>query len=98
MGGCWTAVQSTGSEVKQGTPRFQLQACFGRQPESKSSTFPQAVHPPLSAPPCPPGATVCPVAIKYNKIFVDAFWNSKRQSFTAHLVRRQAGWAWALAQ
>lgn len=34
------------------------------------------------------GATVCPIAIKYNKIFVDAFWNSKRQSFTAHLVRR----------
>ena len=34
----------------------------------------------------PPGATVCPVAIKYNKIFVDAFWNSKRQSFSAHLV------------
>jgi len=33
------------------------------------------------------GATVCPIAIKYNKIFVDAFWNSKRQSFTAHLVR-----------
>ena len=33
------------------------------------------------------GCTVCPVAIKYNKIFVDAFWNSRRQSFTAHLVR-----------
>ena len=33
------------------------------------------------------GATVCPIAIKYNKIFVDAFWNSKRQSFSAHLVR-----------
>lgn len=33
------------------------------------------------------GATVCPIAIKYNKVFVDAFWNSKRQSFTAHLVR-----------
>ena len=32
------------------------------------------------------GATVCPVAIKYNKIFVDAFWNSRRQSFTNHLV------------
>lgn len=32
------------------------------------------------------GATVCPIAIKYNKVFVDAFWNSKRQSFTAHLV------------
>lgn len=25
------------------------------------------------------GATVYPVAIKYNKIFVDAFWNSRRQ-------------------
>ena len=33
------------------------------------------------------GATVCPVAIKYNKIFVDAFWNSKKQSFTTHVVR-----------
>lgn len=33
------------------------------------------------------GCTVCPIAIKYNKIFVDAFWNSRRQSFTAHLVR-----------
>lgn len=32
------------------------------------------------------GATVCPIAIKYNKIFVDAFWNSRRQSFTRHLV------------
>ena len=32
------------------------------------------------------GATVCPIAIKYNKIFVDAFWNSRRQSFTNHLV------------
>jgi hypothetical protein len=24
------------------------------------------------------GCTVCPIAIKYNKIFVDAFWNSKK--------------------
>lgn len=37
------------------------------------------------------GCTVCPIAIKYNKIFVDAFWNSRRQSFTAHLVRRSLG-------
>ena len=44
------------------------------------------------------GATVCPVAIKYNKIFVDAFWNSKRQSFTAHLVRRpELSIAWRCA-
>ncbi|KAK9827979.1 hypothetical protein WJX81_003927 [Elliptochloris bilobata] len=39
------------------------------------------------------GATVCPVAIKYNKIFVDAFWNSKRQSFTAHLIKLMTSWA-----
>jgi len=30
---------------------------------------------------------VYPIAIKYNKIFVDAFWNSRKQSFTAHLAR-----------
>lgn len=34
------------------------------------------------------GATVCPIAIKYNKIFVDAFWNSRRQPFTIYIVRR----------
>ncbi|WIA38686.1 hypothetical protein OEZ86_001991 [Tetradesmus obliquus] len=39
------------------------------------------------------GATVHPVAIKYNKIFVDAFWNSKRLSFTQHLVRLMSSWA-----
>jgi glycerol-3-phosphate O-acyltransferase 3/4 len=35
------------------------------------------------------GATVCPVAIKYNKIFVDAFWNSRRQPFSTYIVRLQ---------
>uniref|UniRef100_A0A0C9RKX3 TSA: Wollemia nobilis Ref_Wollemi_Transcript_13066_1763 transcribed RNA sequence n=1 Tax=Wollemia nobilis TaxID=56998 RepID=A0A0C9RKX3_9CONI len=39
------------------------------------------------------GCTVCPIAIKYNKIFVDAFWNSKKQSFTMHLVRLMTSWA-----
>lgn len=39
------------------------------------------------------GATVCPVAIKYNKIFVDAFWNSKKQSFSAHLGKLMRSWA-----
>lgn len=39
------------------------------------------------------GATVSPIAIKYNKIFVDAFWNSKRQSFTAHLLKIMRSWA-----
>ncbi|KDD75566.1 hypothetical protein H632_c615p1 [Helicosporidium sp. ATCC 50920] len=39
------------------------------------------------------GATVCPIAIKYNKIFVDAFWNSKKQSFSAHLGQLMRSWA-----
>jgi len=39
------------------------------------------------------GATVCPVAIRYDRVFVDAFWNSKRQSFTAHLARLMRSWA-----
>ncbi|CAD5171728.1 unnamed protein product, partial [Musa acuminata subsp. malaccensis] len=39
------------------------------------------------------GCAVCPVAIKYNKIFVDAFWNSKKQSFTMHLVQLMTSWA-----
>ena len=39
------------------------------------------------------GATVCPIAIKYNKIFVDAFWNSKRQSFSSHLSKIMRSWA-----
>ncbi|KAK9803255.1 hypothetical protein WJX72_000102 [[Myrmecia] bisecta] len=39
------------------------------------------------------GATVCPIAIKYNKIFVDAFWNSRRQSFSAHLLKLMTSWA-----
>lgn len=37
--------------------------------------------------------TVCPVAIKYNKIFVDAFWNSRKQSFTTHLLQLMTSWA-----
>lgn len=39
------------------------------------------------------GATVCPIAIKYNKIFVDAFWNSRRMSFTQHLLQLMTSWA-----
>eukprot|EP00245_Coleochaete_scutata_P012610 TRINITY_DN4912_c0_g1_i1.p1 TRINITY_DN4912_c0_g1~~TRINITY_DN4912_c0_g1_i1.p1 ORF type:complete len:467 (+),score=85.52 TRINITY_DN4912_c0_g1_i1:239-1639(+) len=39
------------------------------------------------------GCAVCPVAIKYNKIFVDAFWNSRKQSFSNHLLRLMTSWA-----
>jgi glycerol-3-phosphate O-acyltransferase 3/4 len=37
--------------------------------------------------------TVCPIAIKYNKIFVDAFWNSRREGFSRHLMRLMTSWA-----
>nr|XP_007158919.1 hypothetical protein PHAVU_002G192800g [Phaseolus vulgaris]ESW30913.1 hypothetical protein PHAVU_002G192800g [Phaseolus vulgaris] len=30
---------------------------------------------------------------KYNKIFVDAFWNSRQQSFTTHLLQLMTSWA-----
>lgn len=30
-------------------------------------------------------AEVCPIAIKYNNIFVDAFWDSRNVSFPRHL-------------
>ncbi|KAI4367345.1 hypothetical protein MLD38_023093 [Melastoma candidum] len=39
------------------------------------------------------GCTVCPIAIKYNKIFVDAFWNSRKQSFSMHLLQLMTSWA-----
>jgi len=39
------------------------------------------------------GATVCPVAIKYNKIFVDAYWHSRKQGFVGHVVRLMTSWA-----
>ncbi|XP_022969136.1 glycerol-3-phosphate acyltransferase 9 [Cucurbita maxima] len=39
------------------------------------------------------GCSVCPIAVKYNKIFVDAFWNSRKQSFTMHLLQLMTSWA-----
>ncbi|KVI04051.1 hypothetical protein Ccrd_017658 [Cynara cardunculus var. scolymus] len=39
------------------------------------------------------GSTVCAIAIKYNKIFVDAFWNSRKQSFTTNLLQLMTSWA-----
>eukprot|EP00798_Chlamydomonas_sp_ICE-L_P015756 gene15756-21879_t len=40
-----------------------------------------------------PNTTVCPVAIKYNKIFVDAFHNSKKESFSTYLLKLMSSWA-----
>jgi len=39
------------------------------------------------------GATVYPIVIKYNKLFADAFWNSREQSFQRHLFRLMTSWA-----
>lgn len=39
------------------------------------------------------GAEIVPIAIKYNKIFVDAFWNSRAQSFQMHLLTLMSSWA-----
>ena len=39
------------------------------------------------------GVPVCPIAIKYDKTFVDAFWNSRKQSFTAHLIKLMSSWS-----
>lgn len=39
------------------------------------------------------GTSIAPVAIRYNKVFVDAFWNSKRQSIVMHLYHYLTSWA-----
>ncbi len=39
------------------------------------------------------GVPVNPVAIKYNKVFVDGYWNSRAESFQAHLYRLMTSWA-----
>jgi hypothetical protein len=33
------------------------------------------------------------IAIKYNKVFVDGYWNSRAESFAAHQVRIMTSWA-----
>jgi glycerol-3-phosphate O-acyltransferase 3/4 len=38
-------------------------------------------------------AEIVPIAMKYNKIFVDAFWNSRAQSFPMHLLTLMTSWA-----
>jgi len=35
---------------------------------------------------------VIPVAIKYNKLFADAFWNSRAESFASHILRLMKSW------
>merc|ERR1719245_801111 len=36
---------------------------------------------------------VCPIAIKYNKTFVDAYWVSRNQPFHWHLFEFMCSWA-----
>ena len=37
------------------------------------------------------GVPICPIAMKYNKVFVDGYWNSRKTSFGGHLFRCCAG-------
>ena len=39
------------------------------------------------------GVPINPVAIKYNKIFVDGYWNSRAQSFSSYLFSLMTSWA-----
>jgi glycerol-3-phosphate O-acyltransferase 3/4 len=39
------------------------------------------------------GVPINPIAIKYNKVFVDAYWNSRQQSFAQHLFSLMTSWA-----
>ena len=60
----------------------------------------------LTPPPLPPspllqfkkfvfelGEPINPIAIKYNKVFVEGYWNSRQESFQAHLFRIMTSWA-----
>ncbi len=38
------------------------------------------------------GVPINPVAIKYNKIFVDGYWNSRGQSFSSYLFSLMTSW------
>jgi len=39
------------------------------------------------------GATIYPIAIKYNKDFCNPFWNSRKESFWRHLFNLMTSWA-----
>ena len=39
------------------------------------------------------GVPIAPIAIRYNKLFVDPFWSSRDQSFMGHLVELMTSWA-----
>ena len=39
------------------------------------------------------GASVYPVAIKYDPRFGDAFWNSSRQSYMEYVIMMMTSWA-----
>ncbi len=38
------------------------------------------------------GAEVCPIAIKYNPLFSDCYWNSRHESFTRYCLRLWHSW------
>ncbi|KAJ3058231.1 hypothetical protein HK102_010609, partial [Quaeritorhiza haematococci] len=40
-----------------------------------------------------PDTAVCPVAIKYDKRYADAYWHSRAQTFTQHILYLMTRWA-----
>jgi glycerol-3-phosphate O-acyltransferase 3/4 len=38
------------------------------------------------------GAEVCPIAIRYNKMFSDPYWSSRDESFVTHVLRLMKSW------
>ena len=65
-------------------------------------SFPLKTHPPTPTP-TPTlqfkksvfelNVPINPIAIKYNKVFVDGYWNSRNESYAAHLFRIMTSWA-----
>jgi glycerol-3-phosphate O-acyltransferase 3/4 len=39
------------------------------------------------------GAEICPIAMRYNPIFVDAFWNSRAKGFISYFINLMCSWA-----
>lgn len=37
-------------------------------------------------------AEICPIAIRYNKMFADPYWSSKDESFISHVLRLMKSW------
>eukprot|EP01027_Heterolobosea_sp_BB2_P001728 GEZU01002576.1.p1 GENE.GEZU01002576.1~~GEZU01002576.1.p1 ORF type:complete len:573 (-),score=204.78 GEZU01002576.1:29-1747(-) len=39
-----------------------------------------------------PDVEICPIAMKYNKLFSDPYWSSRSESFMSHIIRIMKSW------